>query len=84
MTGVQTCALPISGEIVSVPEISLKLDDIAASIGLRAETISRYLSKLEKEGYIKRVGNGKILVLFKLHGGAKLQQLMWGRLVSTG
>lgn len=45
------------------PEISLKLDDIAASIGLRAETISRYLSKLEKEGYIKRVGNGKILVV---------------------
>ncbi len=44
------------------PEISLKLDDIAASIGLRSETISRYLSKLEKEGYIKRVGNGKILV----------------------
>ncbi len=43
-------------------EISLKLDDIAASISLRPETVSRNLVKLEKSGYVKRIGKGKIMV----------------------
>ena len=44
------------------PEIKLKLEDIAASIGLRPETVSRILSKFEKASLIKRMGQGKILV----------------------
>lgn len=44
------------------PEIKLKLDDIAASIGLRPETVSRNLSKFEKDHLIKRLGQGKIMV----------------------
>lgn len=45
------------------PEIHMRLDDIAASIGLRPETVSRNLSKLEKEGTIHRTGQGKIRVI---------------------
>jgi CRP-like cAMP-binding protein len=44
------------------PEIRLKLDDIAASIGLRPETVSRNLSKFEKDHLITRLGQGKIMV----------------------
>ncbi len=44
------------------PEIKLKLEDIAASIGLRPETVSRILSRFEKAHLIKRLGQGKILV----------------------
>lgn len=44
------------------PEIRLKLEDIAASIGLRPETVSRNLSRFEKEHLIKRLGQGKIMV----------------------
>lgn len=44
------------------PEIKLKLDDIAASIGLRPETVSRNMSRFEKAGLIKRLGHGKIMV----------------------
>lgn len=44
------------------PEIKLKLDDIAASVGLRPETVSRILSKFEKAHFVKRLGQGKILV----------------------
>ena len=43
--------------------IHMKLEDIAASISLRPETISRILSKMEKEGLIKRYGHGKIRVI---------------------
>ncbi len=43
--------------------IHMKLEDIAASISLRPETISRILSKMEKDGLIKRYGHGKIRVL---------------------
>lgn len=42
--------------------IEMKLDDIAASIGLRPETISRYLSRMEKEKLIRREGQGKLRV----------------------
>lgn len=44
------------------PEIRLKLEDIAASIGLRPETVSRNLSWFEKDRLIKRLGQGKIMV----------------------
>lgn len=44
------------------PAIKLKLEDIAASIGLRPETVSRSLSRFEKEGLIRRLGQGKIMV----------------------
>lgn len=44
------------------PEIKLKLEDIAASIGLRPETVSRNLSRFEKAQLIKRLGRGKIMV----------------------
>jgi len=44
------------------PEIKLKLEDIAASIGLRPETVSRNLSQFEKANLIKRLGHGKIMV----------------------
>ena len=43
--------------------IDMKLDDIAASIGLRRETISRYLSQLEKKNLIRREGNGRLRVI---------------------
>lgn len=42
--------------------IEMKLDDIAASIGLRPETISRYLSRMEKKNLIRREGQGKLRV----------------------
>ena len=45
------------------PEIRLKLDDIAASIDLRPETISRNISRMEKEGLLKRTGHGRIKVI---------------------
>lgn len=43
--------------------ISMKLDDISASIGLRPETVSRCISKLENEHYIERLGQGKLKVI---------------------
>lgn len=44
-------------------EIKMKLDDIAASIGLRPETVSRCISKLENEHLIERLGQGKLKVI---------------------
>jgi CRP-like cAMP-binding protein len=43
-------------------EIHMKLDDIAASIGLRPETVSRNIKALEKDGFLKRTGQGRLLV----------------------
>lgn len=43
-------------------EIHMKLEDIAASIGLRVETVSRGIKALEQEGLIKRLGQGKLVV----------------------
>ncbi|MBQ1505653.1 MAG: Crp/Fnr family transcriptional regulator [Erysipelotrichales bacterium] len=45
------------------PEICLRLNDIAASISLRMETVSRNLTRLEKEGLVRRTGQGRILIL---------------------
>lgn len=43
--------------------IKLRLDDIAASVGLRAETVSRYIQKLVKLGYIRKVGQSSIEIV---------------------
>ncbi len=45
------------------PEIKLKLSDIAASIGLRPETVSRNLSQFEAAHLINRLGQGKLRVI---------------------
>ncbi len=45
------------------PYVSLKLNEIAASLNLRAETVSRKLRNMEKNGVIKRLGQGKIKIL---------------------
>lgn len=43
--------------------IHMKLEDIASSLSLRPETVSRNLSVLEKEGIIRRSGKGKLQVI---------------------
>lgn len=43
--------------------ISMKLSDIAASISLRQETVSRSLSRLQKAGYLSRTGRGELKVI---------------------
>lgn len=43
--------------------IHMKLDDIASSLSLRPETVSRNLAVLEKEGIIRRYGKGKLQVI---------------------
>lgn len=45
------------------PEIHLKLDEIAASISLRQETVSRVLRQFEKEEILQRLGQGRIRIL---------------------
>lgn len=49
--------------------ISLKLEDIAASLNLRPETVSRKLRELEKLGLIERIGRGRLHILD--YGGLK-------------
>ncbi len=44
------------------PEIKLKLEDIAASIGLRPETVSRNMTRFVRANLIRRLGHGKIMV----------------------
>ena len=43
--------------------LELKLDDIAASVNLRSETVSRKLREMENDGIIERVGKGKLTIL---------------------
>lgn len=45
------------------PEIHLKLDDIANSIGLRPETVSRHIAQFDREGLVRRTGRGRLLVI---------------------
>ena len=45
------------------PEIHLKLEDIAASVGLRPETVSRNIARFVREGLIQRTGRGRLLVV---------------------
>lgn len=44
-------------------EINLKVDDIAASVCLRSETVSRCLAGLERDGLVGRLGRGRLRVL---------------------
>lgn len=44
-------------------DVVLKLDDIAASVNLRTETVSRKLRELEKMNFIERLGHARIRVL---------------------
>ncbi|MDD5940566.1 MAG: Crp/Fnr family transcriptional regulator [Lachnospiraceae bacterium] len=43
-------------------EISLKLEDIAASVNLRVETVSRHIAEFVREGLIERTGRGRLRV----------------------
>lgn len=43
--------------------IRFRLDDIASTIRLRPETISRIIRSFEKQGIIERVGQGKLIIL---------------------
>ncbi len=47
---------------LSDEEIELTVDDIAASINLRRETVSRKISELQSLGLIKRKGKSKIII----------------------
>ncbi|MEE8885088.1 MAG: Crp/Fnr family transcriptional regulator [Eubacteriales bacterium] len=42
--------------------IHMKLEDIASSIGLRPETVSRNISRLREKGLVRRVGRGILQV----------------------
>lgn len=44
------------------PSINLRLDDIASSVGLRPETVSRTITAFEREGLVMRQGRGKLQV----------------------
>ncbi|NLY35800.1 MAG: Crp/Fnr family transcriptional regulator [Tissierellia bacterium] len=50
-------------ERAGIGQITLSIDDMAASIGLRKETISRKITELQNEGHIKRQGQRKIAIL---------------------
>ncbi len=43
--------------------ITLKLDDIASSVALRPETVSRKLKELEKAGYIRKHGQSSFEIV---------------------
>jgi CRP/FNR family transcriptional regulator len=43
-------------------EIHMRLEDIASSVNLRVETVSRILRRFEKEGILSREGQGKISI----------------------
>lgn len=43
-------------------ELTLRLEDIASSIGLRYETVSRKLGILQDKGWVERTGKGRLRV----------------------
>ena len=43
--------------------ITMRLEEMAGSLALRPETISRKLKELEREGYVKKTGQSSIKVL---------------------
>lgn len=45
------------------PEIHLKLEDIANSIDLRPETVSRNIAQFAREGLVERTGRGRLRVI---------------------
>lgn len=55
------------------PEIHLRLEDIANSVGLRPETVSRNIARFAREGLVERTGRGRLLVLDR-EGLAKVSQ----------
>ncbi|MGO1580315.1 MAG: Crp/Fnr family transcriptional regulator [Peptoniphilaceae bacterium] len=54
-------------------EILLSLDDLAAMINLRKETLSRKIRQLEELGYIERIGHKKIRIIDE----KKLEDLLY-------
>ena len=48
---------------ISSDTVTLRLDDIAGSISLRAETVSRKLKELERMGAVKKAGQSSIRIL---------------------
>lgn len=44
-------------------EVGLTIDDVAASISLRKETVSRKLTELQNDNYIKRLGHKRIKII---------------------
>ena len=44
-------------------EIDLRLDDIARSISLRPETVSRTFTTFERKGLVARLGRGRIQIV---------------------
>ena len=46
----------------SDPVIKLRLDDIAGSVGLRPETVSRYIRRMVNDGLIEKVGQSGIRI----------------------
>ncbi|HIT90527.1 MAG TPA: Crp/Fnr family transcriptional regulator [Candidatus Merdenecus merdavium] len=44
-------------------EISLTIDDVAASVNLRKETVSRKFTELQNDHYIKRLGQKRIKII---------------------
>lgn len=44
-------------------EIHMKLNDIASSVGLRPETVSRILTEFERQGLLRRTGRGRLELL---------------------
>lgn len=57
------------------PDINLRLDDIASSVGLRPETVSRTISAFEHEGLVTRRGRGKLRV--RDHAGLEALAEAW-------
>lgn len=45
------------------PEIKLKLEDIANSVDLRPETVSRNIAQFAREGLIERTGRGRLRIV---------------------
>ena len=43
--------------------LCLRLSDIASSVGMREETVSRHLAEFRREGLLERLGHGKIRLL---------------------
>lgn len=43
--------------------VTMKLEEMAGSLSLRPETISRKLKELEREGYVKKTGQSRIQIL---------------------
>lgn len=43
--------------------VTMKLEEMAGSLALRPETISRKIKELEREGYVKKTGQSRIQIL---------------------